>query len=220
MDITTARTLMRKINSLFGSLEDENAQLSPIERDLMLSYLRQLYAVFLEGKTPEPARGTIPPAEAPREIKVPPVQVIPPMPAPTPVPVAKVAKEEIPAPPPPPVMPKPDTVQLPIGTPQGSLDQLFTFKKVTELSERLGESPVGDLNTAMSINDRLLYVNELFGRDRSALDDSLTILNRFDSFTAAKNFLVSLAEQYQWGREERSEVAQNFIKLVKRRYPA
>jgi hypothetical protein len=136
------------------------------------------------------------------------------------MPLPKVVKEESPAPPAPPVAPKPNPVQSPIGTPQGSLDQLFVLKKATELSERLGESPVGDLNTAMSINDRLLYVNELFGRDRSALDDSLTILNRFDSFSAAKNFLVSLAEQYQWAREERAEVAQNFIKLVKRRYPA
>ncbi|MEY4134835.1 MAG: hypothetical protein ACOYOO_00480 [Saprospiraceae bacterium] len=212
MDITNARTLIRKINSLFGGLEEESAQLSPIERDLMLSYLRQLYALFLEGKNPQPARGPIPAAEAPRETKTAPLA-----PVVQPPPLPKVAKEESPAPP---VTPKPNTVQFPAGIPQGSLDQLFALKKATELSERLGESPVGDLNTAMSINDRLLYVNELFGRDRSALDDSLTILNRFDSFSAAKNFLVSLAEQYQWAREERSEVAQNFIKLVKRRYPA
>jgi hypothetical protein len=217
MDITNARTLIRKINSLFGSLEEESAQLSPIERDLMLSYLRQLYALFLEGKNPRPAHGPIPAAEAPRETKTaPPAPVV----QPASMPLPKVVKEESPAPPAPPVAPKPNPVQSPIGTPQGSLDQLFVLKKATELSERLGESPVGDLNTAMSINDRLLYVNELFGRDRSALDDSLTILNRFDSFSAAKNFLVSLAEQYQWAREERAEVAQNFIKLVKRRYPA
>ncbi len=99
------------------------------------------------------------------------------------------------------------------------MEQLFAFKKATELSERLSESPVTDLSKAMSINDRLLYINELFGRDRNALEDSLTVLNRFDNFHAAKSFLVSLAEQYHWAQEERMEIAHNFIKLVRRRYP-
>ena len=70
----------------------------------------------------------------------------------------------------------------------------------------------------MSINDRLLYINELFGRDRTALDESLQLLNRFDAFEAARGFLINLAEQYRWGHEERVEIAQAFIKLVRRKY--
>ena len=99
-----------------------------------------------------------------------------------------------------------------------ALAKLFNFKKATELSERLSESPVADLNKAMSINDRLLYINELFGRDRTALDESLQLLNRFDAFEAARGFLINLAEQYRWGHEERIEIAQAFVKLVRRKY--
>ncbi len=205
MDIENARSLMRKINSLFGNFDQENKPPTLIERDLMLSYLQQLYAVFLEAKNtlpePKPASNPTPPPEP----------YIPPAP-----PKIEVKPEPVPLPPitnPIPIIPRENTAH-----PQEALDKLFAFNKPTDLSERLGETPVQDLAMAMSINDRLLYVNELFGRDQSALKDSLTILNRYDSFPAAKNFLMSLAEQYQWVREERSEIARNFIKLVKRRY--
>lgn len=206
MDIENARSLIRKINSLFGNLDQENKPPTLIERDLMLSYLQQLYAVFLEGKNPLPEQK-------------PPVLPTPP-PEPhfnQPPPKIEVRPEPVPAPPTLPPQPAP---RQPVPLSQDALDKLFEFNKPTDLSERLGETPVQDLSMAMSINDRLLYVNELFGRDQSALKDSLTILNRYDSFPAAKNFLMSLAEQYQWVREDRTEIARNFIKLVKRRYPA
>jgi len=49
MDLQHARILVRKINSLFKSMEmDGSPQPTPIERDLMLSYLRQLYQTFLD----------------------------------------------------------------------------------------------------------------------------------------------------------------------------
>lgn len=204
MDIENARNLIRKINSLFGNLDQENKPPTLIERDLMLSYLQQLYAVFLEGKNN-------PPEQKPAVLPTPPPE--PPY-IPTP-PKIEVKPEPVPMPPPPQPAPRQH-----IPLPQDALDKLFEFNKPTDLAERLGETPVQDLTMAMSINDRLLYVNELFGRDQSALKDSLTILNRYDSFPAAKNFLMSLAEQYQWVREERTEIAHNFIKLVKRRYPA
>lgn len=136
------------------------------------------------------------------------------------MPVSPPPVVEVPVPPPPverrevpPVPPRAESAGL-----DPALAQLFNFKKATELSERLSESPVADLNKAMSINDRLLYINELFGRDRAALDESLQLLNRFDAFEAARGFLINLAEQYRWGNEERIEIAQAFIKLVRRRY--
>lgn len=238
MDLQNAQMLMRKANALLKSIEEAGSQPSAIERDLMLSYLRQLYGLFLEEtqqKTTEMAKRADPPlprVEKPHT----PLPVEPPFPvketvapsapepfsfempkqeAPVPPPVA-----EVPAPPPP--VERREVPPVPPRTESAGLDpalvQLFNFKKATELSERLSESPVADLNKAMSINDRLLYINELFGRDRAALDESLQLLNRFDAFEAARGFLINLAEQYRWGNEERIEIAQAFIKLVRRRY--
>lgn len=226
MDKQDARILVRKINALFRSIDESEGSPAAIERDLMLSYVRQLYDYFLQ----QPAEGL---HHAPEETVVPAVPS-PPVP---PVVVAPVQEKQpvVTAPDPvvPPIPPSPpvsvDTSRVqPSDTATEAdserahqlqhLDRLFSFKKATELSERLGESPVADLGRAMSINDRLLYMNELFGKDRGALEESLQVLNRFDSFDSARSFLYNLAEQYGWSAENRLEIAHAFIKLVRRRY--
>ncbi len=235
MDIQDTRILVRKFNALFKHIEEANAQPSSIERDLMLSYLRQLYAHFLEvpqdtlnvssesKRVIEPARAE-PVQHSEPEIRVQPVKpeiAVPPVPVPVPVPKPEPVVVRPPEPPVEVSVSKPaeapvQRTTVPSIDPE--LERIFNVKKATELSERLGESPVSDLTKSMSINDRLLYMNELFGRDRSALEESLQVLNRFDSFDSARSFLHSLAEQYKWVGGDRLEIAQAFIKLVRRRY--
>ncbi len=98
------------------------------------------------------------------------------------------------------------------------LEILFDFKKGSELADRLSEQPVKDLTKALSINDRLLYMNQLFGKDMSELDDSLKLLNRFENLQEAKSLIYNLAEQHDWTNEDKQEIAKDFIKLVRRRY--
>ncbi len=255
MDLQQARILVRKINSLFKSMEmDGSPQPTPIERDLMLSYLRQLYQSFLDdvvdvGKItvsaplveipvskpePKPEPEPVKPAyEAPKAYVPPVVNVAPPIVETAPVveireeprvyippvetpkpPVVEVKPEPIPVTPPPPtVTPTPST-----GSSNSRVEALFSFKKATELSEKLSEMPIPDLTKGMSINDRLLYMNELFGRDMSKLDEVLRALNNLPSLDSAKSYLMGVATQFNWGDEDRSEIAQSFIKLVRRRF--
>jgi hypothetical protein len=105
-----------------------------------------------------------------------------------------------------------------MGSSNSRIEALFSFKKATELSERLSETPIPDLTKGMSINDRLLYMNELFGRDMSKLDEVLRALNNFPSLDSAKSYLMGVAAQFNWGDDDRSEIAQSFIKLVRRRF--
>lgn len=256
MDLQQARILVRKINSLFKSMEmDGSPQPTPIERDLMLSYLRQLYQSFLDESgleaskitvsaplveapkpTPKPEPEPVKPIyEAPKAYVPPVVHVeppkveIPPVPEVREEPKVYIPPVEIPKPPvvevkPPvaePVQPTPPPVSPPptsTGGGNSRIDALFSFKKATELSEKLSEMPIADLTKGMSINDRLLYMNELFGRDMSKLDEVLRALNNFPSLDSAKSYLMGVAAQYNWGEEERSEIAQSFIKLVRRRF--
>lgn len=242
MDIQDTRILVRKFNALFKHIEEANAQPSSIERDLMLSYLRQLYAHFLEVPQ-EDSNTSFETKRQMEPLRVEPVRFSEPE-----TPIQPVVKQEMAVPPPPPApvvtppppAPKPEPVVVrpteppvevtvskatepPVQRPSvppvdPELERMFNLKRATELSERLGESPVSDLTKSMSINDRLLYMNELFGKDRSALEESLLVLNRFDSFDSARSFLHSLAEQYKWSGGDRLEIAQAFIKLVRRRY--
>ncbi|MEO0341045.1 MAG: hypothetical protein AAF242_17765 [Bacteroidota bacterium] len=237
MDKQRAKILIKKINSLFGSIEMEDGKLSKIERDLMLKYIRDLYEEFVETEASssnpikkveiKPATGMIPPeamgfrkevttTPAPPTTKapLPTTTQAPPLPT-TPAPTTTLA------PPPPPTTTAEPVTQASydsFSSSSNKINQLFVFKKAKELSEKLSDSPIRDLTNALSINDKLLYSNELFGRQPNILSESLSTLNRFESMDQAKRFLINIAEQYNWGDDERVDIARSFIKTIRRRY--
>ncbi len=249
MDINQARILIRKIDSLFKSMEmDGSPQPTPIERDLMLSYLRQLYQAFLDEGMEPPIITVAAPRVAPAAVPTPPIEPVkpvvaapvvetpapPPAPKPEPKPVPPappIEVKEVPppapdpepepvAPPkpvvPPPPAPKPELALSKSGN--AAFDKLFSSKKATEVSEKLAESPIADLNRALSINDRLMYMSELFGRNMKELEAALNMLNQMPNLDSAKAYLLTFAEQYKWMEGERLETAETFIKLIRRRY--
>ncbi|RMF31429.1 MAG: hypothetical protein D6765_01790, partial [Bacteroidetes bacterium] len=64
MDLTKAHLLLKKIHNLLNGLDEQSPALSAMERDLMLSYLRELYDLFLENGTSAGKRaGAKPPIE-------------------------------------------------------------------------------------------------------------------------------------------------------------
>ena len=56
MDLQHAKILLEKINALYKSISADENRVSSIERDLMLSYIRQLYDSFLEVEEIEPPK--------------------------------------------------------------------------------------------------------------------------------------------------------------------
>lgn len=234
MNKQRTKILIKKINSLFSSIEMEEGTLSAIERDLMLKYIRDLYEEFVEetpvasppktlATKPKPAAPEItstpmqqPRFEAPPEVPKAPTPTPEPVPTTPPTPVEPVA-------PPAPTPPEPKVIETPkYTTPSNNgnskVGRLFAFKQAKELSEKLSQQPIKDLQTALSINDKLLYTNELFGRQHNILNDTLQTLNRFEDMDQAKKFLMSIAEQYDWANEEREDIAHSFIKTIRRRY--
>ncbi|MFZ1297457.1 MAG: hypothetical protein WAT16_05400, partial [Saprospiraceae bacterium] len=97
--------------------------------------------------------------------------------------------------------------------------ELFTFKKVEDLSEQLDSTPISSIQKAMGLNERILTQNELFGGDKNSFDNALQRLNSLDRFEDARNYLSEeLIPQYDWMDEKRIKKAQWFIKLIKRKY--
>ena len=216
MDKKKTRLLLDKISAMFKTLEHLEGPLEPIERDLMLSYIRQLYAaVYEDAADTSPAEAPRKPVrtpESPRQESKPiNIPEHPPKPAPTYKP-AEQTPEERPAPPPPPK--REETARKP----SGKTEKLFAEKSARELGDKLSNSRIADLRRAFTINDRLLYMNELFGKDQSSFEKALNLLNQYDSFQEARSYIEVLANQFNWLEEERIEIAQDFVRTIRRRY--
>lgn len=262
-----AKILLEKINALYKSMSVDENNITAIERDLMLSYLRQFYDIMLQGSsaqmiapTPETAAPTPPPVKAkpakpkykpPRIIEIPdslkevaqttappkkttktrskpkPRVITPPKvePAPPPAPKPKPVVKTPPPPPPPKREPQPvyTPPPAPEPTPQPQTqnaehDALFEFKAARELSEKLSQRPISDLSKAFSLNDKLLYANELFGRQLVVFNEAVRKVNGMDNFNQAKAYLTQLADKYHWSKKEKVPLAKDFVMLVKRRF--
>ena len=132
MNLSQAKTQLEKIIALYKSMSTDEKNISAIERDLMLGYIRSLYENFLDA-TPSvsvaESRSTTaysppPPAPEPKRVVVetpPPVVEPPPRPvAAPPPPVVEPPKVEAPAPrpvEPPPPPPRPVEPPKPVAPP-------------------------------------------------------------------------------------------------------
>jgi hypothetical protein len=183
--------------------------------------------VVVEVVVPAP-----PPPPPVAEIKV----VAPPAP-----PAPRIEVEVVPPPPPPAPRPAPVVVEQPIVAPKPIIDrpapvrptankplikptvervdsnQLFEEKMSKELSDKLGELPIADIKKAMSLNERIIFVNELFDGNFTEFENALTNLNSVANFAEAKGLMEILATRFDWSSKEKQ--AKTFIKLVKRRHP-
>jgi len=243
MDLQQAKILINKVNSLFKGMEEGNQTLSSIERDLMLSYIRQLYEEFLntrgdipmakvptrsiEGEGLKPAFEVIAP-KAPKKTSKPKIIEVPdslkdlkPSPPKSKLKLKTKGVKNVTSSPIAPSKSKSKKVtspSKPISKKKGAYNVLFEFKAAKELSEKLSERRIEDLTKAMAINDRLLYMNELFGKDFDSLNKTLKTLNKYDDLQDAKGLLINLADRFDWLNEEKIPIAQGFIKLVRRKY--
>lgn len=85
------------------------------------------------------------------------------------------------------------------------------------LSEQLKKQPIADLLTAIGLNERYLYANDLFGGDIEEFRKVIRVLNEFKSESeASKYFDEELRRTYGW--ENDNELAEALFLLIKRRF--
>ncbi|HRH59091.1 MAG TPA: hypothetical protein PL045_00865, partial [Chitinophagaceae bacterium] len=87
----------------------------------------------------------------------------------------------------------------------------------TELGSKLQETPVKDLRKAIGINDRYLFITELFRGDEAMFDRSLKTINTFSNGAEAE-YWIQRELKVKLGWTEDSEAVQQFDQLVRRRF--
>lgn len=91
-------------------------------------------------------------------------------------------------------------------------------KENIELASRLTASvPVGDLTKAMGINDRFLFINELFRGDRNMFDRSVKTINECGTLAEAE-YWIGRELKIKLGWQDSDDAVQQFYHLVSKRF--
>jgi len=94
-------------------------------------------------------------------------------------------------------------------------DRLKTTQ--AELADVLTEAPVRDLKRAIGINDRYVFVNELFRGDEAMYERSLKTINAFRILQEAE-YWIERELKVKIGWDDGKTTTQHFYQLVKRRF--
>jgi hypothetical protein len=225
MDKEKARVLIHKINALYKNIDANTPGVSPLERDLMLSYLRQFYETIALSQS----QNKVPVKEVQPVLEVPPLKEEQPIKEVQSLNEEKretgllgrergVANFE-------PEKKVSETVAPPL-TPQpaeplsdNELAHLFIWQEPSNLAERLASQAISNLSfSTFSMNERLLYTNDLFGKNSAEMEEAVKMINNFTHFDQAKVFLLNIGRQHDWHKEERKDAAKSFINTVRRRF--
>lgn len=141
---------------------------------------------------PEPVQEEIAPEPAPREEPEAEMVAAPEVEAPTPEPVQEVAQETV------------------------TSDNSASQPAKEAVADKLHRMVVTDLNSAIGINERYLYANQLFNNDMKLYNSAITDLNNCAHYQDAESLLTQYAETYQWDDENMH--VQEFRQLIERRY--
>jgi len=86
-----------------------------------------------------------------------------------------------------------------------------------DLGDALIETPIRDLKKAIGINDRFLFINELFRGDETMYERSIKTINTF-SILAEAEYWIQRELKTKIGWDDKNETVKQFIQLVKRRF--
>ncbi len=86
-----------------------------------------------------------------------------------------------------------------------------------ELVEVLKETPIKDLRKAIGINDRFLFINELFRGDEAMYERSIKTINSFNIYPEAE-YWISRELKVKLGWNIELPAVAQFDQLVKRRF--
>lgn len=85
--------------------------------------------------------------------------------------------------------------------------------KYQDLSSKIQGKPITDLFSAIGINERFLYIRELFNNDAKKYDKTLEVINGASHFDDAYNFMI---REFTWDMD--SEIVQSLLDLVRRKF--
>ncbi len=106
---------------------------------------------------------------------------------------------------------------LPVDNSASLNDKLKQVK--TELSDSLQETSIKDLRKGIGVNDRFLFINELFRGDEVMYERSIKTINGFTIFPEAE-YWIKRELKLKIGWDDKNPVVKQFDQLIRRRFSA
>jgi DNA-binding protein H-NS len=94
-------------------------------------------------------------------------------------------------------------------------EQIGIIKSEGDISHAMKSKHVSNLTEAIGINDKFLFVREIFSGDQSSYNEAIAKLNRVENISDAKAVIMSYT-----GEGEENEAVKELLDLVKRKLPA
>ena len=82
-----------------------------------------------------------------------------------------------------------------------------------DVSAKMQSKPIQDINSAIGLNDRFIFIRELFGNNKDHYHETVQVLNNFDTYDNAVRFLD---ENFDW--EPENENYERLKELVRRKF--
>ncbi len=98
-----------------------------------------------------------------------------------------------------------------------TINDRFASRAEPTLADKLSQQPIADLTKAIGLNQKFLFMNDLFEGENEAYKQAITTLNSFNSFLEADEYINNILKtQYKWDMSKSTTL--DFINLVKRRF--
>ncbi|MBC7849341.1 MAG: hypothetical protein H7Y31_06380 [Chitinophagaceae bacterium] len=103
-----------------------------------------------------------------------------------------------------------------MGSNESSLNDMLKAE-IVEVGHLLNDSPVRDLKKAIGINDRFVFISELFRGDETMYERSIKTINGFRIFPEAE-YWIERELKVKLGWDDSKPSTRHFYQVVKRRF--
>jgi len=96
--------------------------------------------------------------------------------------------------------------------------RIVAQKEDKSIGVRMQMTPISNLKEAIGVNEKFLFINELFGGNIQAYNDSVSKLNSFGDMQQAFDYLNELNDQLGWDGKRSAQTIEKIANFVQRRY--
>ena len=94
-------------------------------------------------------------------------------------------------------------------------EQMKSLRDEDNVSDLIKGKPLTNLDDAIGVNDKFLFIREIFNGSPESYNQAIIMLNGAANFTEAREILLSYTED-----NKESDVIKQLLSLVKRKFPA